>query len=470
MTSSHTTPGYADTFASLLSPAALLAWQADAHTALLRTWKSFQASVAADAVPVGQTAKDVVWEHGTARLYRYRQTTPRRYAVPLLMVHSLVSKPYILDLIPGNSFIEYLVGQGYDVYLIDWGAPRAEDSGLRLEHYVLDLLPAAISAMLETSAARSFNLFGYCMGGILALMYAATHPAAPVNSLITLATPVDFDKMSLQAVWARAASFDVDALVDAVGNIPASFIRQSFEMLKPASTYSPVNFLNLWQNVLNDAYVTQHAAFSKWGSDHIPFAGACFRQTVRELVIENRLFQGNLVLRDRPVDLKAITCDFLAIAGAQDHIVPLASTRMQPELVGSANKQLIVMDGGHVGMAAGRRASQTLWPKVAEFLAERSTVVAETSEAETAGAPATADAFDAGMQPDEVAALAQEWVSFIRTRDAQHAGSPGSRAPYETMGDKEIEAAAYLAATTGVRPPAAVFGAPAARPLARNVA
>ncbi len=62
---------------------------------------------------------------------------------------SLVSKSYILDLAPGQSFIEFLLKQGYDVYLIDWGVPRPEDRGLQLDDYVLDFIPDCIERIAD---------------------------------------------------------------------------------------------------------------------------------------------------------------------------------------------------------------------------------------------------------------------------------------------------------------------------------
>ena len=72
---------------------------------------------------VAQTPRDLVWRRETARLWRYR-SDDRSVHAPLLIVHSLVSKSYILDLQPENSMIRYLVGEGFDVYLLDWEPAR----------------------------------------------------------------------------------------------------------------------------------------------------------------------------------------------------------------------------------------------------------------------------------------------------------------------------------------------------------
>jgi polyhydroxyalkanoate synthase len=100
---------------------------------------------------MGLTPKDIIYKRGTLQLYHYRPLSNEVYRVPVLLVMSLVSKSYILDLTPGQSFIEFLLKQGYDVYLIDWGVPRPEDRVLRLEDYILDCMPDCIARILADS-------------------------------------------------------------------------------------------------------------------------------------------------------------------------------------------------------------------------------------------------------------------------------------------------------------------------------
>src|SRR5215470_3266550 len=118
---------------------------------------------------LGATPKDVIYAQETLKLYRYRPQRDEIYRVPIVLIMSLVSRSYILDLTKGQSFVEFLLQQGFDVYLIDWGVPRAEHSTLRLEDYVLDFIPACARAVTEDSAEPEVSLVGYCMGGQLAL-------------------------------------------------------------------------------------------------------------------------------------------------------------------------------------------------------------------------------------------------------------------------------------------------------------
>src|SRR5437899_4622704 len=121
----------------------------------------------------GQTPKEVVWTKNKAKLYRYAPMAEKRFPVPILLIYALINRPYVMDLMPGNSLVEYLVNQGFDVYLLDWGTPGDEDKNLTFENYVLDYIPRAVRKVLRHSHAEELSLLGFCMGGTMTAMYAA---------------------------------------------------------------------------------------------------------------------------------------------------------------------------------------------------------------------------------------------------------------------------------------------------------
>ncbi len=77
-----------------------------------------------------------------------------------MLVYALILRPYILDPVPGHSFVEYLLGEGFDVYLLDWGVPDDEDKNLSFENYVLDYLPEVVEQVRESSQGEELTLFG----------------------------------------------------------------------------------------------------------------------------------------------------------------------------------------------------------------------------------------------------------------------------------------------------------------------
>jgi polyhydroxyalkanoate synthase len=323
---------------------------------------------------VGVTPKDLVFRRGTLRLYHYRPQCDEVYRVPVLLVMSLISKPYILDLAPGQSLIEFLLQRGFDVYMIDWGVPRPEDKRLRLEDYVLDFIPECVERVREHSGEHEVSIAGYCMGGLLSVMYAALHPAGPagggLRNLACFTTPIDFDGMGLFKRWCDSRHFDVDRIVDTVGNVPPELLYASFNLLRPTSQM--VGRVRLWDNMWNDEFVRGYRRFDRWAADQIPFPGECFRQTTKELQQQNRLIRGEFTLGGRPVLLSNVEVPLLHVVAEHDHIVPYEAARALVPAVGSADKTELKIRGGHVSLVAGANAVRRLWPQLEAWLAERS--------------------------------------------------------------------------------------------------
>jgi polyhydroxyalkanoate synthase len=319
---------------------------------------------------VGLTPKDTIYSRGTLRLYRYRPVTDEVYRVPIIFVMSLISKPYILDLVPGQSFVEYLLKQGFDVYMIDWGVPRAEDHVLRLEDYVLDRIPRCVEEVQRITREEEHSMLGYCMGGIFGLMYGAAFPENGLKNLVTVATPVDFNGMGLIRHWADPRWFDVDRIVDSFGNIPPQAVMLSLELLRPFDRI--IGYIRLWDNLWDDEYVRNWRVRYRWVNDQIPFPGECYRQVTKELLWENKLVTGTLTLGGRPVDLKNIRAAVLNAMAEHDHIAPYDATKSLLSLVGSCDKQEMHVKGGHVSLVSGKNAILRLWPTVNQWLAPRS--------------------------------------------------------------------------------------------------
>ena len=125
-----------------LSPSDILARvNRDIERAALRARNGVRYVRGASRAKVGITPKEVVWQRDRAQLWRYQAPSPVRYAPPVVIVHSLVSRSYILDLRPGNSMIEHLLGAGLDVYMLDWGVPDERDAENGMETYVDEYIP-----------------------------------------------------------------------------------------------------------------------------------------------------------------------------------------------------------------------------------------------------------------------------------------------------------------------------------------
>ena len=324
---------------------------------------------------IAQTPKQVIWTLNKARLYRYIPVVPaeQRHKVPLLLVFALMNRPYILDLRPGNSFVEYMVKQGYDVYLLDWGAPGPEDKGLKFDDYVLDYLTRAMRKLKAVSGSDEFSMLGWCIGAILTTIYAALRPDDGLKNLLLLTAPLDFtDKTAGGFVrWVNDQYFDPDKIIEAFGNVPGEMIDYGAKALKPVENYIG-SYLTLWDNLDNPRIVESWHAMNTWVTDLIPMAGATYKQLIQELYRENRLIEGRMLIRGERVDLSRIRANLLNVIALADHISPPCQSESIMTKVSSKDQLLLKVKGGHIGMMAGSGALKYTWPHIDSWLAARS--------------------------------------------------------------------------------------------------
>ena len=328
-------------------------------------------------VRIGQTPKEQIWALNKMRLYHFYPQTPpeQRKGIPLLLVFALINRPDIFDLRPGNSFVEYMVQQGYDVYMLDWGRPGPEDAGYDFEDFALKFLPRAVRAMQRHSGSREFSLCGWCIGAALTTIYAAMRPDDGLRNLILLTAPLDFSNKEAGPYnrWLNTEFYNVDELVRQYGNVPGEIIDYGAKMLKPVENFV-MNYLKLWDNLDNPAVVESWLAMNSWVTDGVDFPGAAFRQWIVEFYRENRLMEGRLMMEGRPVDMKQIKASVLNITADKDHIVPNCQSTTAMDKFGTRDKLLLEMRGGHIGLMVGSGASKRTWPQIDTWLAKRSSI------------------------------------------------------------------------------------------------
>jgi len=333
--------------------------------ALLRTRNGLRFAAGTLQPDVGRSPRETVWSSGRAELWRYRNDDVR-VAPPVFIVPSLVSRSYILDLLPKNSFVGALGRAGLDVFLLDWGVPDRRDAGNTFETYVDDLVPRGIEAALHESGAEEVTLVGHCFGGVLALLLGATHPELPVRSMVTLATPVDYDRLGVIVGLLREGRLEPDALLDQDGNVPAEVISAAFRLLKP--TDDLVQYVTMWENLWNDEFMEGYLAINGWAKDQVPFPGALCRQVTTDLIRGNALVRGGMRVGGREVDLGAVDRPLLNVVAEKDNIVPVASADVVESLVGSADATTLRLPTGHIGYVVGRAATRTTIPSIIEWI------------------------------------------------------------------------------------------------------
>ena len=338
--------------------------------AMLRNIKGLE-YFTSPAPVLGASAKDILIARGPLRFYHYKPLVEDVYRIPVMLVMATTNRGYIFDMVPGQSFVEFLLMRGFDVFMIDWEAPHAHDKHLTLHDYVADFLPQCVAKVEEVTGEPDVSVVGYCFGGVLSVLWAGMQPRPNLANLVTFTTPVDFSGMPLFQAWADRRFFDVDRLVDTLGNCPAEMLYSAFDMLRPGGRIA--GNVRLWDNMWNDEFVKSYRMFDRWSADMLPLAGEYFRETTKRLIWDNALMDGTMTVGSHAVDLADITAPFLQVTAEHDHIVPAAASAPLIDMVGSADKQAVVLKGGHVSLVAGGNAIKRLWPQIDRWLAERST-------------------------------------------------------------------------------------------------
>jgi len=250
----------------------------------------------------GASPRDVIHQRGTLRLSHYRPMVEEVYRVPVMFVMAPSNHGYFVDMVQGQSMIEFLLKAGFDVYMQDYVPPRPDEKHLRLNDYVLDFIPDCASRVLKRSGQSELTIIAYCAGGVMAVCYAALHAKGPLKNLVCLTTPINFHEMKLFKNWADRRYFDVDKFIDTVGNVRGEDFFAASAMLRPVSR--AVDQIRLWDNMWNDEYVNSYRRLDKWVTDSLPMPGEYIRQVTKEFLWDNRLLKDELALSGQPVRLK----------------------------------------------------------------------------------------------------------------------------------------------------------------------
>ena len=357
------------------------AWHKMAHNT-----QTFNRLLSTDAA-IAQTPKELIWTLNKAKLYRFVPVVAKeeRHAIPLLLVFAIMNRPHVLDLRPGHSFVEYMLKKGYDLYLLDWGAPGPEDKNICFDDYALDYLPRAIRKFKSVAESAEFSMLGWCLGALICTIYASLRPDDGLRNLILLTAPLDFSDQTSSGFsrWTSDPNFKPESIIEAFGNVPGEMIDSGAKMLKPVENYLG-NYVMLWDNIENPSTIEAWHAMNTWVRDIIPMAGAAYQQLINEFYKENKLVKGTLKIRGEQVDLGRLTANLFNVIAEADHITPPCQSEGVMDLVGSRDKELFRVRGGHIGIMAGRGAEKNTWPHIDEWLAARSELeIDEWSESET---------------------------------------------------------------------------------------
>ncbi len=295
------------------------------------------------------TPGTVVFQNSILQLIHYKPQTEHVFEHPLLVIPAWINKFYVFDLRPENSFVQWALSKGMQVFMVSWVNPGKKNKHHTFTDYVLDGLYKAVRETLKRSGAKKINAFGYCAGGIILnslIAYLNAHKIeSPFSSLTTLAAPMDTSKGGdLLAYICEGQMKVLEDSLDDLGIIPGNALLHSFNLLKPKDL--------MWQYAVNNYLLGKDPpAFDMlyWNCDSMNLPGKMHTQYLRNVFLDNKMLKkGAMRVAGTPIDLASIETPTFVVGALRDHIVPWESVFPFARTIQSKNKEFLLTGSGHV--------------------------------------------------------------------------------------------------------------------------
>jgi polyhydroxyalkanoate synthase subunit PhaC len=326
----------------------------------------------ADLRPMPRTLID---EGVLREVYHYRPAAKvQETGDPVLLVTPLAAPATCFDLRRGCSLVEHFVTAGRPTYLVEYGQVSFKDRNLGIEHWIDEVVPAAIREVSRHAGDRPVHVIGWSLGGIFGVLSAADQPDLPIASITVVGSPFDVAQVPLVAPLRPLLNLNfpeswrlVTRAYQLLGGAPKPLVRWAFQLSSVQKLVTKP--IAIAKNLDDTEYLAQIEAVDRFTDGMIAYPGRSFGQLYHRFVRGNDFRTGSIAFGDRTIELSSITRPVLVFGGATDGIAPIGSVKALVKLLKSSEEvRFEIVPGGHLGMLTGRGARRTTWVIMDEWI------------------------------------------------------------------------------------------------------